>query len=152
MIVHGAESEVQTNIQLKVELSKIKDIMYLTRRLCALFYDLIIILGLFVLATFIAVLIHHKAFEPSHLGFQLYLLFIAMLYFAGLWAAYGQTVGMAVWKIHLVDNINYCRFLRCVLRFIIGLLSIFVLGFTLLPLSQNKKPLIDRWTGLTISS
>jgi uncharacterized RDD family membrane protein YckC len=75
------------------------------------FYDLLIILGLLMIAGFIAVGIYHfitgkEAIPANNLLFQLYLLSVISGYFLYFWKHSGQTVGMKAWRIKLVNLKN----------------------------------------------
>jgi uncharacterized RDD family membrane protein YckC len=80
------------------------------RRLAAIFYDLILLFGLLMVAV-AAVIIPYKHLvgmpfpseEPFHrLGLQLYLITVGGLFFAYFWVRSGQTLGMRAWRLQLV--------------------------------------------------
>jgi uncharacterized RDD family membrane protein YckC len=89
-------------------------------RLAALFYDLLLLLGLWMLIGFCAVAIHswmsatpdmQQALAPqavSGLWFQLLLWVTGILYFALFWCYRGQTPGMSAWRIMVCVTHAHC--------------------------------------------
>lgn len=76
----------------------------LWRRLAAIAYDLLIVVALIVIATIATILMRGgSAISPGSVWFQLLLLAIWWLYFAGSWVRGGQTVGMRAWRLVLTD-------------------------------------------------
>ncbi|MHA7879443.1 MAG: RDD family protein [Saccharospirillum sp.] len=76
------------------------------RLIGALLYDWLIVLGLLMLAGFVAVgvnkaLTGHDAIAAGNPLFVLWNLGIIYLYFAGFWMGKRQTVGMKAWRLHL---------------------------------------------------
>jgi uncharacterized RDD family membrane protein YckC len=70
-------------------------------------YDWLIILGLLMIAGFLAVQLNllltgAEAIEPHNRLFQVYLLTVIVGYFFYFWHRSGQTVGMKAWRIRLV--------------------------------------------------
>ncbi len=80
------------------------------RRLAALFYDLLLLFGVLMIAvTFLIVPYHFITGVPfphderfHHLGLQLYLVTIIGLFFGFFWVRGGQTLGMHAWHLRLV--------------------------------------------------
>lgn len=77
------------------------------RILGSVIYDTLIIMGLLMIAGFIAVGIHKLVTGQDTLEhspvFQAYLLLVIALYFLYFWKRAGQTVGMKAWSIKLVN-------------------------------------------------
>ena len=72
-------------------------------------YDLLVVMGLLMIAGFIAVGAYHlitgeEAIPANSLVFQLYLLAVISGYFLYFWKRSGQTVGMKAWRIRLVNR------------------------------------------------
>ena len=113
----------------------------LPRRLLAILYDSVILLGLLMLASAIALPFgnpHKVALEDF--WFTLWLLFVCFLYLAGCWRYSGMTVGMRAWRLKLVsDNGQKVSWPRCVLRFFVGALSLFALGLGILWAILDKQ-------------
>jgi uncharacterized RDD family membrane protein YckC len=82
----------------------------LFRRLASGFYDMIILLAIWILATFLIMpFTHNQALESfySHRGsmkmlYQLGLLALGFAFFGGFWTHGGQTIGMRAWKLRTV--------------------------------------------------
>lgn len=102
----------------------------LLRRLGAILYDSLLVLALIILATlaFIAV----SGGEPVETGdswYQITLLVIAYLFFAGFWSRHGRTLGMQSWRLQLeTGNGEKPDFARSSLRFLAAALSLVPLG------------------------
>ena len=77
----------------------------LCRRLGALLYDGILLLGILFLAT--AILLPFRggrAFQTDDWGYGIYLLGVVFLFFGWFWTRDGQTLGMRAWKIRLTNH------------------------------------------------
>lgn len=77
----------------------------LFRRLGALLYDGILLLGILFLAT--AILLPFRggrAFQTDDWGYGIYLLGVVFLFFGWFWTRDGQTLGMRAWKIRLTNH------------------------------------------------
>ena len=103
----------------------------LLRRLSAIVYDSIVLIGLLFLAAIPPTLLHGGGITgtlPSLL-MQLYLLAIAFAFFGWFWTHGGQTIGMRAWHIRVVDrNGNSISWGNAALRFLAALLSWGALG------------------------
>ena len=70
-------------------------------------YDGLILLGLLMVAGFLAVVLHKLITNEDAIGqalwFQLYLLVVIAAYFIYFWQRSGQTVGMKAWRIKLIN-------------------------------------------------
>jgi uncharacterized RDD family membrane protein YckC len=77
----------------------------LLRRLAAILYDWLLLLGVIIVASLPVVWLMGGA--PSswatQTAFRLYLLAIAFTFFAWFWTHGGQTLGMRVWRLRLVS-------------------------------------------------
>ena len=96
----------------------------LGRRLAAIAYDLLLLVGLAMLTGFVALALQYLAdgvAEPQPTGgvlFQFALLAVAISYFAGCWHWLGQTPGMRAWGLALLNERGQRGGLvLCVLRF-----------------------------------
>jgi uncharacterized RDD family membrane protein YckC len=72
------------------------------RRFGAIFYDSLLVLALMFLGTlpFIAVR-GGDPVDPGNIAYQLTLLLIAYLFFAGYWSLHGRTLGMQAWRLQI---------------------------------------------------
>lgn len=82
----------------------------LLKILFAIFYDLLILLAIFMLVGLIAVAANNAVtgqdvIPASTISFQLLLYLVAFGYYAYFWKKSGQTVGMKAWRIRLI-NLN----------------------------------------------
>ena len=76
----------------------------LFKQLLAMLYDSLLIFAVLFLAVAIALPFNRgEAIESSPL-FNLYLLFTVFTYYAWFWQKSGQTLGMRVWKIRIIDD------------------------------------------------
>lgn len=75
----------------------------LWRRLAAAVYDSIILLALYFVAGLVAVVMNDGEAVENPLFFWL-LLFIAWAFFVKFWCSPGQTLGMQVWKVKVVNE------------------------------------------------
>ena len=94
-----------------------------------MFYDGVIILGLLVVASAMALPFgdaHKVAFQ--NFWFTLWLLAVCALYLTKSWRA-GMTLGMRAWRVKLVSQDGRAlSWTRCLLRLIAGLVSLGALG------------------------
>jgi len=114
----------------------------LPRRLMVMLYDSLIILGLLMLASALALPFGNlEKIAFRDLWFTLWLLLVCFIYLAGCWRYPGMTVGMRAWRVRLIDaDGGDVSWLRCGLRFITGFASIGVFGLGLLwSLFDRKK-------------
>lgn len=104
----------------------------LPRRLAAIGYDGLILLGLWMIGAALVVIPSGGAIDSGRALFQLYLLALAFAYLAGSWHLAGRTVGMGAWKIHLVStggaDAPAPTFAQLTTRFLVALASLALLG------------------------
>jgi len=122
----------------------------LPRRLGALFYDCLLLLGLLFFATLALLPLRGGAFGPHSLVYQAYLLGVAFLFFGGFWTRGGQTLGMRAWKIRLCSaDGGAVSWRQAGLRFVAALFSfgLFGLGFFAALADPDKCCWHDRIAG-----
>ena len=108
------------------------DLVYcsLPRRLLAMLYESIILFGLLVLGSAIALPfgdVNKVAFHDF--WFTAWLFLLCFLYFAICWRRGGITVGMRAWKISLVSQSGQSiTWLQCLVRYSVSLVSLALLG------------------------
>ena len=101
----------------------------LIKQLAAMVYDSLLIFAVLFLASAIVLLFNHGEAIESNLWFSLYLWFTLCTYYAWFWQKSGQTLGMRVWKIRLVDAAGgNPGWAICYLRLLCALLSLLFLG------------------------
>ena len=106
----------------------------LPRRLLAMVYDTVILLGLLMLASAIALPFGNVSKVAFHdFWFTLWLLAVCFAYLGGCWRYGGMTVGMRAWRLRLVgSDERVITWPRCLLRFIVGLISLGAFGLGIL--------------------
>jgi uncharacterized RDD family membrane protein YckC len=99
-------------------------------RMAAAFYDGLILLALFFMATFVLLFATGgHALAPNNPFYELYLLVIAFLYFGYSWIYGGQTIGMRAFRLRIVDaNLEPLRWWQAGARFSGGCLAWASLG------------------------
>ena len=105
----------------------------LPRRLAAMIYDALIVIGLLIIAGAFASLVgagKYQAFrDPT---FTAYLIIVWFFYFALLWRSGGMTVGMRAWRVKIVpDEGDHLTWKACLTRFVTAFFSTAVLGLGL---------------------
>jgi uncharacterized RDD family membrane protein YckC len=120
------------------------------RRLGAIFYDMLLLLSIWVIAAFLA---QPWVDGQATIAYQLYLLAVSFLYFSWCWLHGGQTLGMLAWKIQLATLDDTPLTLKhAVLRFLAIVISwlIFSLGlFWLIRYHQTSVAMIIWLVGLS---
>ena len=122
----------------------------LWRRLAALFYDSLLLLAVWFIAT--AILLPLKggeAIEPNNPLLTTYLLFISFFFYAWFWRHGGQTLGMRSWKLQLRNlREGPVSWLQCLLRFIVALPAglLFGMGYVWMLIDKQKLTWHDRYS------
>lgn len=76
----------------------------LLKQLAAMLYDSLLIFAVLFLASAIAIIFNHgEAIEHNFL-FTFYLVFTVFIFYAWFWHKSGQTLGMRVWKIRIINE------------------------------------------------
>ncbi len=122
----------------------------LLRRLGAILYDSLLLLGLLMLATALLMPLTGGAIEISNIAYRLYLLAVVTGYFAGFWLASGQTLGMRTWKIRLIRSDGQRLTQGDVIRRLFFSLVSWAplgLGFWWMLRSDQRLAWHDRWSG-----
>lgn len=101
----------------------------LIKQFAAVLYDSLLIFGVLFFATAIALLLNGGEAIESNLWFSFYLLLTVFTFYAWFWNRSGQTLGMRVWKIRLIDDSGgNPDWGACYLRLISALLSLLCFG------------------------
>jgi uncharacterized RDD family membrane protein YckC len=122
----------------------------LLRRLGAVLYDALLLLGLGVLATVPFVVVHGdemRAEDPLH---QLTLLAVAYAFFVGFWCRTGSTLGMLAWGLRVeADDRRLPTVTQATVRFAVAIASWLVagLGFLWQLWDRDKLTWHDRLSG-----
>ena len=107
----------------------------LWRRFAAMFYDLFPLIGIWMVAAALWVLVFHGVYDPQHPDLllrallMLWLLSVTGAYFVVSWVRVGATVGSRAWKFRLMrdDGVRIDTRTAC-LRFVLSLVSLALLG------------------------
>ena len=120
----------------------------LFRRLGALFYDALLLLGILFFAT--AVLFLFRGGQPPQSGdlgyFRFYLSIVVFVFFGWFWTRDGQTLGMRAWKIRLISETGgRVTWLQAALRFLpaLLLLGLFIRAASLWPDALKEVALLS---------
>ncbi len=102
----------------------------LPRRLLAMLYDGLVLLAVLILASAVALPFGDvNKVALKDFWFTLWLLAACFAYLGGCWRYGGMTMGMRAWRIRLVSsNGQVVSWPRCLLRFLVGLVSLGMLG------------------------
>ncbi len=136
--------------RLTLVIPDIQSIQMLARRLAAIFYDALLLIGVMFFASLPVTVASGETIHSGSVGFQLYLLAIIYVYVAWQWTHGGQTLGMKAWRLRLVTSagsaVDWPATLR---RFFAALLSVASLGVGYLWLLFDKDRLTwhDRLSG-----
>jgi len=125
------------------------------KRLAAMFYDGLCLFSLFFLATLILVVFTNGEAIASNYLFNLFLFFIAYLYFVWHWVNGGRTLGMRAWHIKLINRgKDQISWRNATARFCLALLSLvsFGLGFAWVFLDKEKLTFHDRYSNTILIS
>ena len=118
----------------------------LFKRLLAIFYDLVLLATMFLLASAIAIVFNeHKALETGNFIMPLWLIFVTSLYYCISWKSSGQTLGLKAWGLKLVklDGSDF-TWLEVITRFFISLiLFCTIVGFLWLLFNKNRLTIYD---------
>jgi uncharacterized RDD family membrane protein YckC len=126
----------------------------LFRRLAALFYDTLLLLGLWFVAVAILLPLNRgEAFASHNPLLTTYLMFVAFFFYAWFWMHGGQTLGMRAWKLQLRNlRPGHVTWLQLMLRFLVAIPSAALLGLGYLWILVDRKRLSwhDRYSETTI--
>lgn len=124
------------------------------RRMLALAYEFLLLLGVWFIAAFLFHLIFRDTsaeyFRPL---FQFYLLCVGGIYFIWFWTHGGQTLAMQTWKLRLVSaNGGKVTMQQAMVRYILAVIGISFLGFGLLwaLFNRDRQFLHDKLAGTRI--
>ena len=104
-------------------------------------YDAVILLGVLIVASAVALPFGDVQKVALHdFWFTLWLLAVCFAYLGGCWRYGGMTVGMRAWKLTLVSADElFISWPRCLVRFVVGLISLCVFGLGIVWALVDKK-------------
>lgn len=131
----------------------------LARRLAALVYDSLLLLGLWFATA--ALLLAASGGQLSHADRPTWLLvllraslvLVTFLFWGGFWTHGGQTLGMRAWRLRLVsDDGGPISWRQAVRRCLAALLSLAVLGlgYLWIPIDPQRRAWHDRLSGTRV--
>lgn len=134
---------------------------YLVRRLAAMVYDGLVVYGLWIGITFIAVFLNKGNAIQSvgiiHWIYAISLLCLAFTYFAVSWRYGGKTIGLKALKLQLVStnpetHIKGITFPQVCIRFVGAVFSVACGGLGIFWILLNRQGLAwqDKWSRTTI--
>jgi uncharacterized RDD family membrane protein YckC len=113
----------------------IKELTYcsLWRRLLVMVYDTVILIGLLMLGSALALPFgDNPKIALQDLWFTLWLSLVCFAYLGGCWHYLGMTVGMRAWRVKLISvDGGRISWSACLLRFLIGAVSLLIFGIGL---------------------
>lgn len=120
------------------------------RLLASLFYEVLLLVALLFVATFVFVLLFGEATQAPHRYFlQAYLWIVGGFYFVWCWSR-GRTLAMQAWKLHLVDaNGALVSPMLAMQRYLLASLGLLAMGMGFLwaLLDRDRRYLHDRLLG-----
>jgi len=122
----------------------------LMRRLAAIFYDMILLMAVLVLASLIVIVPLRLTIDhPLYPLYVVYIYVIAYIYFAWFWIHGGQTLGMRTWGIVIVAANGKMTWKIALKRYLLALLSWLMagLGFLWCLFDRDGMTLHDRLSG-----
>lgn len=121
------------------------------KRLMACLYELLILLAIWMLFTWLFVSLFGDATHGSKRFFlQLLLWFISGVYFVVCWVRTGQTLAMQAWKMKIVGpNGGLLSWRQATLRYVLASILVGMFGLSLLYMLVNRQRLFlhDRLLG-----
>lgn len=124
------------------------------RRTLSMFYDFLLLLAIWFIASFIFHLVFRDTnavyFRPL---FQFYLLFVAGIYFIWFWTHGGQTLAMQTWKMRVVTSSGQRLTTRqAITRYLFAVIGITFFGFGIMwaLFDRDRQYLHDRLAGTRI--
>ena len=122
----------------------------LLRRLAALFYDSLLLLAIWFIATAILLPFYSgEAIPANNPMLSTYLLFISFFFYAWFWRHGGQTLGMRAWRLQLRNlRPGPVTWLQALLRFMVAIPAALLSGLGYLWMLVDKQKLTwhDRYS------
>lgn len=124
----------------------------LVRRLAAIFYDMILLTAILVLASLIVVVPFQLTYgHPLYPLYVVYVYAIGFVYFGWFWIHGGQTLGMRTWGVTIVASNPSTRigWQMALKRYLLAMISWLTLGggFLISLFDEQNRTLHDRYSG-----
>ncbi len=101
------------------------------RYIAAIFYDLILVVALFFVATAVILPLNQGEAIKSPFLYPLYLFFVSFIFYGWFWTHGGQTLGLRAWKLRLVNDSQEqaeINWKQALIRYLTAFLSWALLG------------------------
>lgn len=125
------------------------------RRLAAIFYDLILLLAVLFVASFLALMVNGGTpVQSGNPFYTAYMLLVTFLFYAWFWVHGGQTLGMRAWRLRVLrDDGQPLTWGDATRRFLCALLSLLPAGLGFLWSLFDKEGLAwhDRLSGTRLT-
>lgn len=125
----------------------------LWRRLAAIIYDGFLVTAMWLLMTILMVAVLNQGNAVAGPAFQLVLYLSAFAFYAYFWHFKGQTLGMQVWKIRVINDSGQILTLgECAVRFFFATFSLMFmgLGFIWILFDPERLSWHDRASGTRV--
>jgi uncharacterized RDD family membrane protein YckC len=133
----------------------------IARRLAAILYDLFLLVAVILVAVSLFTILVESVAGQSSSGqlletpwikvvFQLYLFLVSALFYLWFWTHGGQTLGLKVWKLKVVDNdLNELDIKKAGLRLVWAIVTCipFGLGYLWALFNKERLTLYDQLSG-----
>lgn len=120
------------------------------RRLMAMFYDSILLFGIVLLASGLALMLNGgKPVQPNNPVYSLYMLLVIFWFYAWFWTHGGQTLGLRAWRSKVIrDDGQPLTWKDALLRFVFAIVSLLPagLGFFWSLIDRDNLAWHDRWS------
>ncbi|PCJ36947.1 MAG: RDD family protein [Moraxellaceae bacterium] len=122
----------------------------LVPRIAAMGYDFLMLIAVWMLVSFLHIMVRGEPIEGQPSGFQYTLFPLLVLstvaFYSWFWTHGGQTLGMRAWRIKVVhQKLDGTRitYSQCIVRMAVGTLSLFSLGMGYISVLFNSNS--DCW-------
>lgn len=126
----------------------------LLRRIAAIVYDVLLLLGVLFAASAVAVALNHGK-AVTHPAYYVAIVVISFLFFGWFWTHGGQTLGLRTWRLKITDeNTDEVSWKQATIRFLAAFISFIPAGagFFWMLIDKNKLTLHDRLSSTRIIS
>lgn len=123
------------------------------RRLAAMFYDLLLLLAVLLVAIALALMFSRGAFTYHNPFFRTFIFLLTFAFYTWFWLHGGQTLGMRTWRLRVQQRKGGPITVRqAVLRYMAAIPSLAIggIGFFWMLVDRDRLTLYDRLSGTTI--
>lgn len=123
------------------------------RRLAAMFYDLLLLLAILLVAIALALMFSRGTFTYHNPFFRTFIFLLSFAFYTWFWLHGGQTLGMRTWRLRVQQrNGAPITLWQAVLRYMAAIPSLVLggIGFFWMLVDREKLTLYDRLSGTTL--